>query len=302
MIVLNEIEKEFQNKSALKNISFHIAPGEKVGIIGKNGAGKSTLMNVISGIIKPDKGFVRVNGVKNPLKHRDALRKFAYISGTRSHLWEDLKIKDSYEHCARMYQIEKEIAKNRLSTLDEIFEITPFLNTTPRQLSLGERMRCELVYGLLIEPEILMMDEALIGLDVSRKLKIMKYFESCRKEKNSTLLYTSHQLMEIEKFCDRVIFLNKGEIIFDGSVERMIKVFAPCYHMEVKLYGDFPDFEDLPVEKFCFENGKLSVVYDKQKIETTEIIKHIMEKSNVQDVKIKEPDLEEIMLRFLSGF
>lgn len=293
MIVLKDVEKEFVHKKVLKNLSFHIAPGEKVGIIGLNGAGKSTLMNVIAGIIKPDKGFIRVNGVESPLKHYHVLRNMAYISGTRPQLWEDLKIKDSYEHCQKMYQLDKERAKYRLDALDEVFEVKSFLDAIPKSLSLGERMRCELVYGLLTEPEILMLDEALIGLDVSIKHKIMEYFMQCKKEENSTMLFTSHNLLEVEKLCDRVILLDKGEVIFDGNIERMMKEFAPLYHVEVKLQGDLPDFEDLPLEKFYFENGVLRVVFDKQKIETTQLIKHMMAKCKVKDIKIKEPDLED---------
>ncbi|MBQ4523923.1 MAG: ATP-binding cassette domain-containing protein [Lachnospiraceae bacterium] len=301
MIVLKEIEKALGKKIVLKNLSFHIAFGEKVGIIGLNGAGKTTLMNVISGILKPDKGFIRVNGVESPMEHHHALRNIAYISGTRPQLWKDLKIKDSYEHCQKMYQIDKETAKCRLNALDEIFEVKPFLTAVPNSLSLGERMRCELVYGLLAEPEILMLDEALIGLDVSIKHKIMGYFEQCRMEKKSTMLFTSHNLLEVEKLCDRVILLDKGEIIFDGSIKRMMKEFAPLYRIEVKFEGNLPDFEDLPLEKFYYEHGVLEVVFDKQKIETTQLIKHIMEKCTVKDVKIKEPDLEDTIKKIYNG-
>ena len=301
IVVLKDVEKELGKKPVLKNLSFHIASGEKVGIIGLNGAGKTTLMNVISGILKPDKGFIRVGGVESPLEHHHALRNIAYISGTRPQLWEDLKIKDSYEHCQKMYQVDKETAKCRLNTLDEIFNVSPFFNAVPNSLSLGERMRCELVYGLLAEPQILMLDEALIGLDVSIKHKITGYFEQCRMEKKSTMLFTSHNLLEVEKLCERVILLDKGEIIFDGSVERMMKEFAPLYRMEVILEGNLPDFEDLPLEKFYYEHGVLEVVFDKQKIETTHIIKHIMEKCTVMDVKIKEPDLEDTIKKIYDG-
>lgn len=292
MIVLKNISKRFEERQVLDDISFHIAPKENVGIIGLNGAGKTTLLNVIAGILKPDAGFIRINKTENVLSDYDVLRDIAYVSGTRSQLWEDLKVRESFENCVMMYRIRKETARARLAELEEIFEIAPFLNALPKSLSLGERMRCELVYALLSEPKLLMLDEALIGLDVSIKHKILQYFQRYRKEKKSTIIFTSHNLAEIEKLCDRIILIDAGKIIFDGSVDRIMKEFSPLYHMEVRVAEHIPDFEDLPLEKFCVEKDRLEIVYDKQKIETAQILKHIMEKSKVEDIRLYEPDLE----------
>lgn len=292
MIVLKNISKRLQNKLILDDISFHISQNENVGIIGLNGAGKTTLLNVISGLIEPDGGFLRVGGTKNLLESNAARRKIAYVSATKSQLWEDIKIQDSFEHCIKMYQIPKKDAKVRLEELEKIFEIGDFLNTLPQNLSLGERMRCELVYALLIQPQILLLDEALIGLDVSIKYKIIQYFSKMREEKKSTIIYTSHNLTEVEKLCDRIILIDHGRMIFDGSVERILREYSPQYHLEIQVGENLPDFEDLPFEKITIEKDRIHIVYDNQKIDTAQILKHIMEKNKIMDIRLFEPDLE----------
>lgn len=292
MIVLKGITKKLQNVAVLNDISFHIAPNETVGIIGLNGAGKTTLLNVMAGLIKPDSGFIRVGGTESVLENTAVLRSIAYVSGTKSQLWEDIKVKDSLEHCIKMYRIPREEVQNRFRELEEVFEVESFLSGIPRSLSLGERMRCELVYALLAEPQILLLDEAMIGLDVSIKYKIMQYFEKLREEKKMTILYTSHNLVEVEKLCDRIILIDKGRIIFDGSMDRIMREFSPLYHMEIKVGEKLPDMEDMPIEKMSIEKDAIHIVYDNQKIDTAQILKHIMEKCKIQDVLLFEPDLE----------
>lgn len=293
MIVLKDITKRLQEKTVLKDISFHIAPNETVGLIGLNGAGKTTLLNVMTGMLKPDSGFIRVGGTENVIENHGVLRDIVYVSGTKSQLWEDIRVKDSFTYCIKMYKIPKKEAEKRLSELEEMFEISELLDSVPRSLSLGEKMRCELVYALLAEPKLLLLDEVMIGLDVSIKYKIMQYFERLREEKKTTIIYTSHNLVEVEKLCDRVILIDKGRIIFDGSVDRIMREFSPLYHMELKLGAQLPDLEDLPFEKISIEKDILHIVYDDQKIDTAQILRHIMEKSKIEDVRFSPPDLEE---------
>lgn len=295
MIVLKDINKTYGIKKVLENITLHISPHEKVGVIGLNGAGKTTLLNVIAGMIYPDNGFIRVNGVENIISDRDRLKNMAYISGIKFQLWDDLPVKSSYENLAKMYGISHNELKKRLDRLTEVFHVTNYLNQLPKNLSLGEKMRCEIVYGLLINPELLMIDEALIGLDVSVKYKIMKYFENYKEENKSTLIYTSNNLSEVERLCDRIILIDKGRIIYDGDTKRLLKEFSPLYKVELVISGSIPDLEDLPVEKYIIESNILNIEYDKNKIDTSHIIKFIMEKSMVQDVRLYEPNLENVI-------
>lgn len=292
MIVLKDISKKFEEKQVLDLISFHISPGENVGIIGLNGAGKTTLLNIIAGVLKPDSGFIRVGGTESVFENREMLRKFSYVSGIRHQLWEDLRVKDSFEHGMKMYQLDFTTAKKLLEELEEVFEIKELVHKLPKTLSLGERMRCELVYALLAEPEILMMDEAMIGLDVSVKHKIMEYFKHYRQQKKSTILLTSHNLMEVQKLCERIILIDKGKIIFDGSQERIMKEFAPLYRMKMETGEYLPDFEDLPLEKVIIGQDGIEVIYDIQKIGTEQILQHIAKQIQIKEIRIFEPDLE----------
>ena len=292
MIVLKDICKKLGENQVLDHISFHISLNENVGIIGLNAAGKTTLLNVIAGVLKPDSGFIRVGGSENVFEDKKMLRKLSYVSGMGHQLWEDLRVKDSFENGIKMYHLDEKRAKVRLEELEELFEIKDLVHMRPQKLSLGERMRCELVYGLLAEPQILMLDEAMIGLDVSVKYKIMEYFQEYRKKRQSTILFTSHNLMEVENLCDRIILLDKGTVIFDGSVERIMKEFAPLYRMKMKTEGILPDFDDLPLEKIRILQDGIEVIYDQQKIKTEQILEHVVKKTPVEEVKLYEPDLE----------
>lgn len=292
MIVLKNISKNLQGNDILRDISFHISETETVGIIGLNGAGKTTLLNIISGLMEPDSGFLRVGDIERVLENKQCLKGISYVSGTRLQLWEDIRVKDSLTHCAKMYGISKCEAEKRLQQLDEVFEIRSFLESLPQSLSLGERMRCELVYALLPEPKLLLLDEAIIGLDVSIKHKIMSYLENLKTREKTTMLYTSHALTEVERLCNRILLIDHGNIIFDGTLERIIKEFSPLYEMEITIGEKFPDFEDLPVEKIKIKNNVIRIVYDKQKIDSAQILTHILGQTTLLDIQMFEPNLE----------
>lgn len=301
LIILKDVSKTFGHKKVLKDISLHIAENENVGLIGLNGAGKTTLLNVIVGAVKPDAGFVRTNGRESLIEDKKSLRDLVYVSGIRSQLWDELTVKASLENCIKMYQIDPLVYESRLRRLEEIFETRKFMDMRPSNLSLGERMRCELVYALLAEPRILILDEALVGVDVSIKHKIMQFFEAYRREKHSTIIYTSNHLAEVEKLCDRVILIDEGQIIFDGKTERIISEFSPYYRMEVRVSGGIPDFEDLPLEKYSIDSDTVTIDYDIHKIDTHRILEHLMEKSTIWDIRLSEPDLEGTIKKIYGG-
>lgn len=293
VIVLKDISKSLQGKRILSDISFHIAPNESVGLIGLNGAGKTTLLNVMAGLLKPDSGFLRMDGAEMLLEEKEKLKGVAYVSGLKSQLWEDIRIRDSLSHCGRMYGFTEVEIEKRIVDLDKVFEIHDFMDALPKSLSLGERMRCELLYALLARPRILMLDEAMIGLDVSMKYKIEEYFRWLKNEKVMTMLYTSHNLAEVERICDRILLIDHGKILFDGAIDRLLQEFSPLYRMEIVVEnGGVPDFEDLPVERIYIEHKKILIVYDKKKIDSAFILSHVLEQFKVLDVKIFEPDLE----------
>lgn len=295
MIVVKDINKQLENKKILKNISFHICNGESVGLIGRNGAGKTTLLKVLTGQLKEDSGFVRVNGCKNIVYNVDKLKEVAFISGERSQLWSDMKLMYSYDNCAKMYGIRD--YKIRLMELAELAGILKDMDKTVNTLSLGKLRRAELVYALLTCPKLLIMDEALVGLDVSAKENVMRFLEDIKNTTGTTIVYTTHNLMEIERICDRVIMLDKGRIIFDGSVSRMMKDYSANYTLHIELCGKIPDMEDLPVDKIMIDNSNMTIEYDKRKLSTAVIMEHIINKCNctIGELHVEEPHLEDIV-------
>ena len=293
MIVVKDVSKKLGGKEVLKEVSFHIAPNECVGIIGRNGAGKTTLLNIMSGILKQDSGFVRINGCKDTMQDFNTLKCLSYVSGMKAQLWTEMKLIYSFENCGKLYGINSRDFSIRLGELLEVFDIKDSLQETVNYLSFGQRIRSELVYALLPKPKILFLDEALIGLDVTVKDRIMRIVEKMKEDKEVTILYTSHNLMEIEKLCDRVIVLDEGSIIFDGKTERLMKEFAPEHKADIETEGELPDLEDLPVEKYGIDKNILWIRYDKKKIKTSDVIRHVINRCKIKNVKIVEPNLED---------
>lgn len=293
MIVVKDVRKQFKDKQVLNGVSFHIAPFESVGIIGKNGAGKTTLLNMISGVLKEDSGFIRINACRDTLSDIQTLKKISYVSGTRTQLWSDMKLVYSFENCGKMYGISKRDYEERLKELAVFFDMEDCLKKPVTQLSLGQKMRAELMYAFLSKPEILLLDEAMIGLDVSVKDRIMKALEKLKEDRETTIVYTSHNLAEIEKLCNRILLLDQGKIIFAGTVEEIQREAAPEYQIDIELEGKVPDLEDLPVEKYTIDKNILSISFNKQKVEAATVIKHIINKCSIKNVKITEPNLED---------
>lgn len=290
MIVLKEINKTMKNKHIIKDCTFHIRPGECVGLLGKNGAGKTTLLNLMSGMLLPDSGFLRINRTDELLMSKHARKDLVYISGVKSQLWQDLRIKDSFTHCAKMYGTDK----SRLDELIQLCEAQTLLDSYPQNLSLGERMRCEIVYALLANSSILFMDEVMIGLDSTVKQRIFECLQQMKNERKTTMIYTSHNLMEVQRLCDRVLLLDEGRVICDGSVERVMWEYAPLYQLKITLEGNLlPDLEDLPIRKFVMDGEQLSIFFDNREIEKAELIKFVTNKCSVKDLKLVEPDLED---------
>lgn len=290
MIVLKEINKTMKNKHIIKDCTFHIRPGECVGLLGKNGAGKTTLLNLMSGMLLPDSGFLRINRTDELLMSKHARKDLVYISGVKSQLWQDLRIKDSFTHCAKMYGTDK----SRLDELIQLCEAQTLLDSYPQNLSLGERMRCEIVYALLANSSILFMDEVMIGLDATVKQRIFECLQQMKNERKTTMIYTSHNLMEVQRLCDRVLLLDEGRVICDGSVERIMWEYAPLYQLKITLEGNLlPDLEDLPIRKFVMDGEQLSIFFDNREIEKAELIKFVTNKCSVKDLKLVEPDLED---------
>jgi ABC-2 type transport system ATP-binding protein len=203
---------------AVDHLSFSIAPGERVAFIGPNGAGKSTTLKILAGILHPDSGEARVLGLVPSRQRHQLAFHIGTVFGQRSQLWYQLPPRDTFELLGRVYDVERSEHRRRMDALTSMFELGAFIDTPVRQLSLGERMRCEIAASLLHSPRMLFLDEPTIGLDVSAKAVIRELLRSQSDRDGVTLLLTSHDTGDIERVCERVIVIHRGRLLWDGRI------------------------------------------------------------------------------------
>lgn len=211
--------KEYELIHALNDVSFSISDGEMVGYIGPNGAGKSSTIKILSGILTPDEGTCLVDGLI-PWKNRiEYVKQIGVVFGQRSQLWWDVPVMDSFELLKEIYQVDKHLFRQNLEQLTHMLELSELLKTPVRQLSLGQRMRCEIAASLLHDPKLLFLDEPTIGLDAVSKLAVRDFILKLNKEKNTTVILTTHDMQDIEALTNRIILIGKGKILLDGTIE-----------------------------------------------------------------------------------
>ncbi len=217
--------REYERISALDDVSFTISDGEMVGYIGPNGAGKSSTIKILSGILVPDAGTCLVNGLipwKNRIEH---VKNIGVVFGQRTQLWWDVPILDSFELLKEIYQISTPLYRQNLEQLTEMLDLSALLKTPARQLSLGQRMRCELAGSLLHSPKILFLDEPTIGLDAVSKLAVRDFILKLNAEKKTTVILTTHDMQDIEALTSRIILIGKGQILLDGHIHQIKEGF-----------------------------------------------------------------------------
>lgn len=286
--------------SAIKEISFSISQGERVAFIGPNGAGKSTTIKMLTGILHPSSGFIEILGLV-PWEKRSTLGyQIGTVFGQRTQLWYHLPPSDTFDLLSKIYELDSAFYKRQLQDLVEAFEISSFLHKPVRQLSLGERMRCEIVASLLHNPQILFLDEPTIGLDINAKLKIRGLLNQLSKEHNTTLFLTSHDTADIEQVCDRVIVLDKGTIVLDSSLRELKKTYVKKKILslttdEEKLVLKLPGIRVLENENYHFvcEVNLADTPIDR-------VIHEALKLTALKDVTIEDPSMEEI-IRTLYG-
>lgn len=231
--------KEYEYVQALDNVSFTINDGEMVGYIGPNGAGKSSTIKILSGILTPDSGTCLVNG-KIPWKDRvNHVKEIGVVFGQRSQLWWDVPVIDSYELLKDIYQIPKQVYESNLEELTELLNLKELLKTPTRQLSLGQRMRCEIAASLLHSPKVLFLDEPTIGLDAVSKLAVRDFILKLNETHKTTVILTTHDMQDIEALTKRIIMIGKGRVLLDGSISDIKRQDAGIDETIAELYRSY---------------------------------------------------------------
>lgn len=241
--------KNTKEVQALKDISFSVRPGERVGLIGLNGAGKSTLIKILCGVLAPTQGHVEIDGHLLKADQYDYKKRIGVLFGHRGQLWNDLTVRDSYDLLQKIYGIPIEQYKIDLQEYIEGFELEKLLDVPLRKLSLGQRMKCEIVGCLLHGPELLLLDEATLGLDIFTRELVLREIKAIQSKTNMTLLFTSHNLDDVENLCERILILDKGQILFDDSMRTLRQKYAGHYGLRVYI-------DKLKEEKFALSYGE----------------------------------------------
>ena len=216
--LVNLFYREYEEIKAVDDISFQITAGELIGYIGPNGAGKSTTIKMLTGILIPTSGSLQVNGFTPHRQRHEYTKHIGVVFGQRTQLWWDIPVIESFKLLRKVYQIHLPEFEERLAQFVELLELQSLLNTAVRKLSLGQRMRCDLVASMLHNPKILFLDEPTIGLDVIGKLRIREFLEKINREIGITMILTTHDLKEIEELCERLMIIDHGKILYDGGI------------------------------------------------------------------------------------
>jgi ABC-2 type transport system ATP-binding protein len=286
---------QYEMKTAVNGISFSIEPGEMVGFIGPNGAGKSTTIKMLTGILVPTFGDIHVLG-HIPHKHREQnAANIGVVFGQRTQLWWDLPLIDSFELLKYVFKLPHDVYTRNLSFLCELLDVHSFINTPVRQLSLGQRMRGDLLAALLHDPAILFLDEPTIGLDAIAKETIRNLLVQINRERKVSVLLTTHDMIDIEKTCKRMIIIDKGSLVYDGGIDSI----RANYGKSRTLIVDFkyePNLPTLHEAQVIDQDGlRYSFSFDKDRISASELIARVSQSNEVVDLTIEETDIDSII-------
>ncbi|WP_163859891.1 ABC transporter ATP-binding protein [Paenibacillus elgii] len=294
-------KREYNQVAAVKDISFQIPQGEICGYIGENGAGKSTTIKMLTGILVPTSGDIRVGGFV-PYKEREKfVRNIGVVFGQRSQLWWDIGVIESFQLLKKVYRVPDAEYRSRMDELIERLQLGELLNRPVRKLSLGQRMRCELAASLIHNPEILFLDEPTIGLDIMVKTEIREFLKSMNKRYGTTILLTTHDLQDIEALCSRVIMLDDGRIIYDGGLEELKERWGKGKEVILRFSEpvSLPRLRELTAGlqvDWSLDNELTAKVWiPQQAASVSEVLSRVVGITTIEDIKILETNTDDIV-------
>lgn len=286
------IRRRWKEIPAVDGITFDITPGEIVGFLGPNGAGKTTTLKMLSGLLYPTSGEVTVLGYTPWRREKNFLRQITLVMGQRNQLIWDIPVIDSYELNRAIYHIPSPTYRQTLEELTDLLDLGPLLHRPVRNLSLGERMKCEIAGALLHQPKVVFLDEPTIGLDVTMQRRIRSFISEYNRRTGATILLTSHYMADVEALCKRVIVIHHGKILFDGDLNRLVQQFSAHKTIEIELkepvshlrgYGEIVSSED----------GRVTLRVPKS--ETPTVTARLLTDLPVTDLIVEDPPIEEII-------
>jgi len=304
IIETRNLVRDFKRTRAVDHLTLAIEPGESVGYIGANGAGKSTTIKMLTGILKPTSGLVRTCGI-DPMRDRIGVaRRVGVVFGQRSQLWWDLPLRESFSILAAIHRLEPAAAVARTGRLVEQLEMGPQLGTPVRSLSLGQRMRAEIAAALLHSPELLILDEPTIGLDVLSKQRLREFLIAERRERGTTLLLTTHDMGDIERLCDRVLVVDRGRLAFDGTLPGLAATVGAQRILVIDLAEPTPDLAEVPSTTLVDSESdglRQRLAFDATATTAAAVLAHVSARHSVRDLTIEEPDIEDVVRRIYAA-
>lgn len=286
--------REYKDYTAVNSVSFSVEKGELLGLLGANGAGKTTLLKMLSGLLNPTSGSATVLGYTPWKRKHDFLRRFSLVMGQRNQLWWDLPAADSFLLNKEIYGLDSSEFISWRNELAERLDVADKLHIQLRKLSLGERMKCELIGALLHKPELVFLDEPTIGLDVVAQHSLREFIQHLNRDYGTTVILTSHYMDDIESLCKRVVVIDEGQLLFDGRLANLTKEFTSEKLLEVEFHKSVSktDVENYGVVyDFAGERASLRIPSEK----TAEIISKMLEKLPIADLTIQAVPIEEVI-------
>ena len=291
-------KRDYKYIKAVDDISFSIKKGEIVGYIGPNGAGKSTTIKMLTGILNPDSGTIRIKGIDPFKERRKYVKDIGVVFGQKSQLWWDIPVIESFNLLRDIYKIKKDKYEKTLNELVSLLKLGDIINTPVRQLSLGQRMKCELAASLIHEPSILFLDEPTIGLDAISKISLRKFIKEINKKKKVTIILTTHDMSDIDALSNRVIVIGKGKKLYDGSLSKLKKDFSKNKKLEI-IYNKL---EKIPEDIIVLKKTKNSLLIDLNEKTSSDIISKFTNICEVKDVNIYEDNIDDIILELYKAY
>lgn len=279
---------------AVKDLDFHIHPGEIAGFIGPNGAGKSTTIKMMSGILTPTSGEILIDG-KDITRHRkEVVQHIGVVFGQRSQLNWDLRLGESFELLRHIYQIDKEEYGRTLDVMDEILGIYEIMDKPVRQMSLGQRVKGDLVAAMIHSPKVLFLDEPTIGLDVSSKYALRKFVKEINEKRGTTIILTTHDLGDIEQLCERLIIINHGQLVEDGNLENIVERIAPYKTLIVEYFNE-NIVESVLGERVETKGNITKYRFKKKEVTASQLIEELGAKAQIKDFSMEEAGIDDII-------
>lgn len=297
----NLVRPKYKEFTAVKSVNFNIEEGELVGYIGENGAGKSTTIKMLTGLLTPTSGKILINGIIPNEKRIENNKNIGAVFGQKTQLWWDLPVIESFRLIKKMYKIPENEYRKNLKKFTEILDLEDLLEKQVKNLSLGQKMRCEIAATFLHNPKIVYLDEPTIGLDVFVKENIRKFIKDINKEKKTTVILTTHDLKDIEDVCDRIILLDKGQIIYDGEKQKFKDTYGKYVISELIVKDKKESIKLNNAEIIEQTDNKLKIKFSHDETTIVKIMDEISQFCNIEDIHMKEAELEDILKEIYKG-